>query len=261
MANLHLNNKRKFIVLIFLMGVAFFVLVRAGWAETAPSPIFIPRINIEIEGASEPQQVNIAIQILILLTALSLAPAFFIMMTSFTRIIVIFSFLRHALSTQQMPPNQILIGLAIFLTIFIMTPTWMEIKDKALEPYLNGSITQQEAWERGIEPVRSFMFKQTRKDDLTLFISLSKINRPKNPEEVPTYVLIPAFIISELRTAFQIGFVLYIPFLIIDMVGNAYAPPYNDFLAIQDIAFCPGGWLEFGNSLSDIELSLMRSNE
>ena len=216
MTNLYLN-KRKITLLVVLVGTLIFVLIKMAWAQT-PSSISIPKINIEIEGTSEPQQVNIAIQILALLTALSLAPSFFIMMTSFTRIIVIFSFLRHALSTQQMPPNQILIGLAIFLTIFIMTPTWMEVKNKALEPYLKGEITQQEALKKGMEPVRSFMFKQTRKDDLTLFISLSKVNRPKNPEEVPTYVLIPAFITSELKTAFQIGFILYIPFLIIDMV-------------------------------------------
>jgi len=199
------QHRNKLFLLIILLGTALFALAEAGWAQNTSSssmPV-IPKINIE------------------LLTALSLAPAFFIMMTSFTRIIVIFSFLRHALSTQQMPPNQILIGLAIFLTIFIMAPTWTQVKEKALEPYLKGEITQKEAWEEGIKYVRSFMFRQTRKDDLTLFINLSKMKRPKNPEEVPTYVLIPAFITSELKTAFQIGFILYVPFLIIDIVVSS----------------------------------------
>jgi len=217
------QHRNKLFLLIILLGTALFALAEAGWAQSTSSssmPV-IPKINIEIEGATEPQKVNIAIQILALLTALSLAPAFFIMMTSFTRIIVIFSFLRHALSTQQMPPNQILIGLAIFLTIFIMAPTWTQVKEKALEPYLKGEMTQKEAWEEGIKYVRSFMFRQTRKDDLTLFINLSKMKRPKNPDEVPTYVLIPAFITSELKTAFQIGFILYVPFLIIDIVVSS----------------------------------------
>jgi len=217
------QHRNKLFLLIILLGTALFALAGAGWAQntsSSPMPV-IPKINIEIEGATEPQKVNIAIQILALLTALSLAPALFITMTSFTRIIVIFSFLRHALSTQQMPPNQILIGLAIFLTIFIMAPTWTQVKEKALEPYLKGEITQEEAWEEGIKHVRSFMFRQTRKDDLTLFINLSKMKRPKNPEEVPTYVLIPAFITSELKTAFQIGFILYVPFLIIDIVVSS----------------------------------------
>ncbi|MCD6318119.1 flagellar type III secretion system pore protein FliP [Candidatus Aerophobetes bacterium] len=213
----HLTVREKSIILFLSFLVGFFVILPAAIASPI-SKFPIPKISIQIEGAKKPQEVGLALQILFLLTILSLAPAFIIMVTSFTRIIVIFSFLRHALSTQQMPPNQILIGLALFLTIFVMAPTWGQVKDKALEPYLNGQITQQQAWEKGIKPVREFMLKQTRKSDLALFINLSKIKRPKGPQEVPTYVLIPAFTTSELKTAFQIGFVLYIPFLIIDIV-------------------------------------------
>jgi len=206
--------------LIFISGIIFFVFTKIGWSITN-SPASFPKINIEIGDTDEPHQISFAIQILALLTALSLAPGFFIMVTSFTRIVVVFSFLRHALSTQQMPPNQILIGLALFLTIFVMTPTWIETKKEALDPYLKGEITQEEAFKRGIEPIRSFMLKQTRKNDLSLFIGLSMGERPKTPQDVSTYILIPAFITSELKTAFQIGFVLYIPFLIIDVVVSS----------------------------------------
>jgi len=211
---------KKFLILIFISGIIFFISPEIGWS-IANSPVSFPKINIEIGEIDEPHQISVAIQILALLTALSLAPGFFIMVTSFTRIVVVFSFLRHALSTQQMPPNQILIGLALFLTIFVMTPTWIETKKEALDPYLKGEITQEEAFKRGIEPIRSFMLKQTRKNDLALFIGLSGEKRPKTPQDIPTYILIPAFITSELKTAFQIGFIIYIPFLVIDIVVSS----------------------------------------
>ncbi len=153
-----------------------------------------------------------------LLTALSLAPAFFIMMTSFTRIIVIFSFLRHALSTQQMPPNQILIGLALFMTLFIMKPVITEINNEALQPYLSETITQDEAIEKAGIPIRQFMLNQTRESDLQLFIDLKGDGDVKTPEDLTFSTIIPSFIISELKTAFQIGFLLYLPMLLLDMV-------------------------------------------
>jgi flagellar biosynthetic protein FliP len=171
--------------------------------------------------AKDPGEVSVLIQILILLTVLSLAPAILVMMTSFTRLIVVFSFLRHALGTNQMPPNQLLVGLALFLTFFIMTPVWQTINEKALTPYKEKKISQAQALEEAVKPVRKFMFKQTREKDLALFIQMAKMSRPKNQEEIPTTVLLPAFMISELKTAFQIGCILYIPFLIVDMVVSS----------------------------------------
>jgi len=158
------------------------------------------------------------LRIVLLLTVLSLAPAILIMMTSFTRIVVVLSFLRQALGTQQMPPNQIIVGLALFLSLFIMAPTWKQISTTAIEPYMAEKIDQKVAYDRAEAPIREFMFAQTREKDLELFLSLSKEAKPKNREEVPTYVLIPSFIISELKTAFQIGFMLYLPFLVLDMI-------------------------------------------
>lgn len=212
-----MSSKHKIILLILVLGISLFGVLETAWTAP-PSEILIPRIKIEIGGEASPQEVGLALQIIFLLTILSLAPAFVVMMTSFTRIIVILSLLRSALSMRQLPPNQILIGLALFLTFFVMTPTWIEIKDRALQPYIKGEITQEEAWKEGIEPVREFMLRQTRKKDLSLFIGFSKVESPESVEEVPLHVLIPAFITSELKTAFQIGFVLYIPFLIIDIV-------------------------------------------
>ena len=145
------------------------------------------------------------LQILIGLTVLSLAPALLIMVTAFTRIVIVLSFVRNALSVPQVPPNQVIIGLALFLTLFVMAPTWNQVNQQALQPLLNGEIDQQTAYERGIEPVREFLFKQTRERDLALFIQLSGLPRPTSRDEVPTHVLIPAFIISELKTAFQMG--------------------------------------------------------
>ncbi|MBI2877661.1 MAG: flagellar type III secretion system pore protein FliP [Candidatus Tectomicrobia bacterium] len=179
----------------------------------------IPKVTIGVEEAREPAQVALGLQILVLLTVLTLAPALMIMTTSFARIVIVLSFLRQALGTQQLPPNQIIIGLALFLTYFIMAPAWETINQQALQPYLSKQISQQEALKKASEPLRKFMFRQTRQKDLALFISLARPNvKPKSPEDVPTHMLIPAFIISELRTAFQISFLIYIPFLILDMV-------------------------------------------
>lgn len=210
-------RKKRFLILFFSLLVILFVLGKTVWADS-PVEFTFPGINIEIGESSEPQSLGIALQILLLLTVLSLAPAFVIMVTSFTRIMVVFSLLRHALATQQIPPNQILIGLALFLTFFVMAPTWEQIRKGALQPYLDGRVTQEEAWQNGIEPLQKFMLRQTRKKDLALFVNLSQMEKPATPEDVPIHILIPAFIISELKTAFQIGFVLYIPFLVIDIV-------------------------------------------
>ena len=178
----------------------------------------LPSLNIGIEKGGDPGDVSVLLQIIFFLTILSLAPAILILMTCFTRLVVVFSFLRHALGTQQTPSNQIIAGLALFLTFFIMMPVWQQINDKALQPYLNEEISQEVALKAAVKPIRQFMFKQTREKDLTLFVNMAKVKRPKNHEDIPTSILIPAFVISELKTAFIIGFALFVPFLIIDMV-------------------------------------------
>jgi len=169
-------------------------------------------------GTTSAQQTGTSLQILMLLTVLSLAPAILMMMTSFTRIIIVLSFVRNALGTQQLPPNQVMIGLALFLTFFVMVPTWTQINTNAIQPYMKNEITQQEALAKAEEPLRAFMFKQTREKDLELFVGLSKMERPQTYRDVPTHVLIPAFVISELKTAFQMGFAIFIPFIVIDMI-------------------------------------------
>jgi flagellar biosynthetic protein FliP len=186
--------------------------------EALCATVPLPMVQVGVGQADNPQQVSVLLQIVALLTILSLAPAILILMTSFTRLAVAFSFLRHALGTQQMPPNQVMIGLALFLTFFIMMPVWRQVNEKAIEPYLSEEITQSEALEAAMEPVRQFMLKQTRKKDLALFVGMADLEKPHSPADIPSSVLIPAFVVSELKTAFIIGFFLYIPFLIIDMV-------------------------------------------
>jgi flagellar biosynthetic protein FliP len=186
--------------------------------DTYAQSIPIPTVTIGVGEAEKPGQVSTAIQILFLLTILSLAPAILIMLTSFTRIIVVLSFLRQALGTQQMPPNQVLIGLALFLTFFVMSPVWDKINNNALQPYLKEEITQDAALKSAAEPLREFMLRQTREKDLAVFVNMAKIEKPENPDKIPMHVIIPSFMISELRIAFQIGFMIYIPFLVLDMV-------------------------------------------
>lgn len=184
------------------------------------SPVLAAGLTLDL-GNNAAQQTSTSLQILLLLTVLSIAPAILVLMTSFTRIIVVLSFVRNALGTQQLPPNQVLIGLALFLTFFVMAPTWNDLNTQALQPYLKNQITQTEALQKAEEPLRTFMFKQTREKDLQLFVELSKLERPKTYKDIPTYVLIPAFVISELKTAFQMGFAIFIPFMVIDMIVSS----------------------------------------
>lgn len=231
----------------------FAVLLVFGLSSSAiAAPVFpIPQINVGMQTASNPQEVATSMQILFILTILSLAPSILIMMTSFTRIIVVLSFMRSALGTQQMPPNQVIVGLALFLTFFTMAPYWNQVNQQALQPYLAGTISQEAAMDIGIAPLREFMLKQTRENDLALFVNLSEAPRPAGPEEIPTYVLIPSFIISELKTAFQIGFLIYIPFIVIDMVvastlmsmGMMMLPPVTISLPFKILLFIlVDGW-------------------
>jgi flagellar biosynthetic protein FliP len=171
-----------------------------------------------MDKTNGPAEPTIVLQIFLLMTVLSLAPAILIMLTSFTRVVIVLSLLRRALGTNQMPPNQVMIGLALFLTFFIMAPVWQKVNQDAVQPYLEKKIDSQQAFSNAAGPLREFMFRQTREKDLALFVNIAEVERPKNIDDIPTKVLIPSFIISEVKTAFQIGLLLYVPFLIIDMV-------------------------------------------
>lgn len=195
-----------------------FVLVMVG-AHVGVAQNVLPNVTIGVTESKEPSDLVPTLQILFLITILSLTPSILIMMTSFTRIVVVFHFLRQSLATQTVPSNQILVGLALFITFFIMRPVIDKINDTALQPYLKKEITQSEAFDRAMKPVRAFMVRQTREEDLLLFLDLRKgRQRPNSLDEIPLTTMIPAFIISELRTAFQIGFLLYLPMLLIDLI-------------------------------------------
>jgi flagellar biosynthetic protein FliP len=213
---------KKLTKLLFIFASVFIILLAISKnVMAAPQEIPVPNINFSIDGASAPKDYVNNIKLLIFLTILTLLPSFVIMMTSFTRIIVTFSFLKSAIGAQQSIPNQILIGLALFLTIFIMAPTYNQINEKALKPYMENKITQEQAIEEGSKPIREFMLKQTRQKDLKLFVEIASVEGEITPDNVPLYVVIPAFAISELKTAFTMGFLLYIPFLIIDIVVSS----------------------------------------
>ena len=205
--------KKQFFFFSFIL-VSILLAYKSAFAQG----VTLPSVNLGFKSTDNPNEVVNAIKIVMVLTILSLAPAILIMMTSFTRIIVVLSFMRQALGTQQMPPNQLLVGLALFLTFFIMAPAFNQINENALKPYLDNKITQERAIDEALTPIRAFMWKQTRAVDVNLFVKLAKIDKPKTRADVPTTVLIPAFIISELKTAFQIGFIIYLPFLVIDLV-------------------------------------------
>jgi len=198
---------------------AFFVI--GLQASSLAAGINFPGIQFDLDGNEAPQQVSGILQIVFLLTVLSIVPGLLVLTTSFTRIAVVLSFLRHALGTQTSPPNQIIIGLALFLTLFVMQPVWQQMYAEAITPYKQHEISGEEFLERGMKPLKNFMLKQTRTKDLALFVSLSSEEKPKNAEALSIASVIPAFAISELKTAFQIGFVLYIPFIILDMVVSS----------------------------------------
>jgi len=208
-----------------------------------------PGMSLEI-GDGE-RKFSLPIRVVFLLTLLSLAPAFMIMVTSFTRIVVVLSFLKHALGTHQMPPNQLLVGLALFLTYFTMMPVWTDVNNMAVQPLMNGEISEEEAMSLSIAPIREFMYKHVGEKELALFVDMAKVPRPDNKEDVPTYVLIPAFITSELKTAFQIGFFLFLPFLVVDMavasvlmsMGMMMVPPIMVSLPLKILLFVlVDGW-------------------
>jgi len=235
------NKKIFWIVIIGIVAFPAALLAQKAGNVTMP----IPKITFNINEAAGPKDVALSLQILFLLSILTLAPSIIIMTTAFTRVVIVLDFVKRALSLQQMPPQQVIVGLSLFLTFFIMAPTLTEMNDKALQPYFNGQISNQQFYDRGIEPLREFMFRQTREKDIALFVKLSKIEKPKSKKDIPTYCLIPAFMISELKIAFEIGIFLFLPFIVIDMIiasalmamGMIMLPPVMISLPFKLILF------------------------
>lgn len=205
---------RAIIRLLILYFVIYFVLEADLYAQV------VPKLTVSIDTAKNPRDVASTLEILFILTVLTLAPSILIMVTSFTRIVVVLSLLRGALGTQQIPPSPVIVGFSLFLTFFVMAPTFNKVYNDAYQPYVKGELSFSDAYNRALGHVREFMFNQVRERELQTFLSIANIT-PKNRDDVPTHVLIPAFIASELQTAFEIGFLLYIPFLIIDMVVSS----------------------------------------
>ncbi|UYZ15381.1 flagellar type III secretion system pore protein FliP [Brevibacillus sp. WF146] len=239
--------------LLQLLAIAAVLLAIPEWAAAAPANApLVPTIDLKIGGGSgTPQETSSAVQILLMLTVLSVAPAILLLMTSFTRIVVVLSFVRNALATQQMPPNQVLVSLALFMTFFIMAPTLAKVNETAVQPFMQGKLTQQQALEAAVIPFKEFMTKQTREKDLALFLAYTKAERPKTIQDIPLSALVPAYAISELKTAFQIGFMIFIPFLVIDMIissilmgmGMMMLPPVMISLPFKILLFIMvDGW-------------------
>ena len=204
---------KKLIIILCIITITLIIMPSISYAEGG-----IRLTDILLNQEENPQYTVDSVKLLILLTVLSLAPSFLVLTTCFTRIVVVFSFLRSGLGTQQSPPNQILIGLALFITFFIMQPVISKINEEAIQPFLADEISQEEAFDLAAEPMRDFMLKQTREKDLALFLRASGSENVQEPADLPLTTVIPAFALSELRTAFSIGFIIYVPFLIIDMV-------------------------------------------
>jgi flagellar biosynthetic protein FliP len=228
-----------------------FVKVTAHAAPVNTNNLQIPKVTFSVDSANTPKEYVDNIKLLLLLTALTFIPSIILMMTSFTRIIIVLGFLRNALSTPQSPPNQVLIGLALFMTLFIMSPVYTKVNNDAIQPYLKGEITQQQAIDTGSKPIKDFMINQTREKDLALFYKSANMEKPKDRYDVPFTVLIPSFIISELKTAFQMGFLIFIPFIVIDMVvasilmsmGMFMLPPVTVSLPFKILLFVlADGW-------------------
>src|ERR671930_281705 len=210
-----------------------------------------PGVRVELGGPGTDGSNAAALQFFLLLTVLSLVPAILMMVTSFVRITIVLSFVRNAIGAQQMPPNQVLVGLALFLTLFVMAPTWQRINTDALQPYLSNQLPADQAFDKGSQPLREFMFKQVRERDLALFIQVGGLAQPNTQADVPTYALVPAFMISELKTAFQMGFLIMVPFLVIDLVvssvlmsmGMMMLPPASISLPFKLLLFVMAdGW-------------------
>jgi flagellar biosynthetic protein FliP len=254
------------LVLILLAGLAAPALVTPAGAAPAAAPIKPisqvapagPTLTLQIEGADGPKSMNSALKIVLLMTILSLAPAILMLLTSFTRIVIVLGFLRQAIGANQAPANQILVGLAVFLTMVVMAPTFTKINEDAVQPLLNEQIGQREAFDKAQVPLKEFMLRQVREKDIALFLDLTQTAVPESPEDLPMLVVVPAFVIGELKTAFQMGFVLFMPFLIIDMVvasvlmsmGMMMLPPVLISLPFKILLFVlVDGWFLVVKSL------------
>ncbi len=209
--------KYLFVILVFMLSFgAVMFLAHTVEADDAVSDAI--NMTINMGNLNEPKQVAGIVKVLLVMTSFTFLPGLLMVMTSFTRIIIVLSFVRKAISSQQMPPNQILIGLAILITFFVMAPVFSQINKEAIQPFMQEEIDQGEAFERGIGPLKTFMAKQTREKDIALFYNIAEMERPDSLDDVPAHILLPAFVVSELKTAFQMGFVVYLPFIVIDMV-------------------------------------------
>ena len=244
-------------LLFFYVALLFFVflsLAVPAWGaapETASSSIPLPSLQFGVTPAESPRDIALSLQIMALLTVLSLVPAILLMLTSFTRIVIVLGFVQRAIGLQQSPPQQVVVGLALFLTLFTMYPTWDRVYQEGLAPYMAGEIEADRAWQGSIAPIREFMFRYTRQEELSLMVSMSRMEQPISRESVPTRVLVPAFMLSELKTAFQMGVVIYIPFLVVDMVvssvllamGMMMLPPMSISLPFKILLFVlADGW-------------------
>ena len=240
-----MKNIRNFVKILAAMLVTFCS------SSAVHAAVAFPTITVGMTNANTPQEFTQGVQILILLTILTLAPSIFIMCTAFIRIIIVLALTRQAIGTSTLPPNQVLAGLALILTFFVMAPTFNKINETAIQPYMKNQITQQVALDKAIQPLREFMIKHTEEKELGLFLSMAKIEKPKNWQDVPTYTLIPAFVITELKTSFKIGFVIFLPFLVIDIVvasilvsmGMLFLPPTTVAMPFKLILFVMiDGW-------------------
>ncbi|TFH64921.1 MAG: flagellar type III secretion system pore protein FliP [Candidatus Zixiibacteriota bacterium] len=218
----------------------------------------LPKLTLQVDKGSDSKGLSTTLQIVLLLTVLALAPSILVMMTSFIRIIIVLSFVRQALGTNQLPPSQLIMGVALVMTIFVMSPIISRVHDKAWMPYMNGEITQKQLYEEGIKPLRAFMLQQTREKDLALFVKYAGLQKPQTQDDIPTHVVVPGFILSELRTSFQISLIIFIPFLVIDMVvasvlmsmGMMMLPPVLVALPFKILLFVMvDGWYLIVKSL------------
>jgi flagellar biosynthetic protein FliP len=243
----------KRIVHLSLLVLLFLVLFASAGHTQA-----VPKVSVELGESGQPGDLSVTLQIVLLLTVLTLAPSIILMLTSFIRLVVVLGFLRQAIGTQQLPPNQLLISLALILTFFIISPIANQAYNDGLKPYLNEEISKEEAFEKGMAPFRKFMLAQTREKDLALFVNLSGMEQPETPDDIPLHVLIPGFVISELKMGFQIAFLIFVPFLIIDMIvasvlmsmGMMMLPPIIVALPFKILLFVlVDGWYLLVKSL------------
>jgi len=247
---------KNYIAKILIIGAIAFLSTSEIFSQTAPTgaptaPMPLPKLSVNVDMDNGENDLVLTLQLITIMTVLTLAPSILVMMTSFTRIIIVFHFLKQALGTHTQPPNQVLTGLALFLTYFVMQPVFDEANQKGIQPYIREEITQEEAVDNILQPFRTFMLKHTKKEDLALFIKLSGGDKPRDISEVSTWNIIPAYTISELRVAFQIGFLLFVPFLVLDMIiastlmslGMFLLPPQMISLPVKILLFVlVDGW-------------------